>query len=214
MIMNERDLPSRLFTLVLGVLAVTAGFAQGPVFGLKAGANISNLVGEDIDDQKGRFGFNAGVMARSEPEDPIGVQAELLYTTKGTEVHYNGLFGVDQNTTFQLGYLELPLMASFRFGPLFELQAGAYAAYLLSSDISTEGDLGSGSEELDRDNFQSVDIGLVAGAAVNVGPAQIGARYDYGLSHLADSDGAELVLGDARNACFQVYVGIGLMNTR
>lgn len=205
--MKKKHIP---LSIALCALLASTASAQGPVFGVKAGPSISNLVG-DVDDQKGRFGLNAGIFGRTDPGSAIGLQIELLYSTKGTEVQYNGPFGVDQKVALKLNYIDLPVMASFRFGPLFEVQAGVYAGLLLSSDWSTSGDLGSDTGDLDKDNFNSMDVGVLAGAAVNVGPVQIGARYNYGLSQVADSDGADLVLGDSRNAVAQLYVALGIM---
>lgn len=179
--------------------------------GVKGGLNISNLYSGEVSDNNARLGFNAGFIGRALADQPIGLQAELLYSTKGNKTHYSGLFGlVDQDVDFTLNYLELPVMAAFRFADnAFELQAGGYAAYLLSASVTTSGDLGDGSDELDRDNFNSIDAGLVGGIAFNAGPIQVGARYLYGLSTLANSDGAELLLGDAKNSCAQVYIAFG-----
>lgn len=185
--------------------------AQGPAFGIKGGLNMSNLYSSKADDQNTRLGFNLGVFGRTMPEDPIGLQVELLYTTKGAHTTYHGFFGlVDQDVDFNLNYLELPVLVSFRLGSVLELQAGGYAAYLLSSKVSTSGDLGSDSDNLDRDNFNSMDFGVAGGVALNLGTAQVGVRYDLGLGEIASSDGAQSVLGDAKNACAQVYLAIGL----
>lgn len=205
--MNERTYLPLAFCSLLSITA----FAQGPTAGVKVGANLSNLVGSDIDDQKGRFGLNAGLFGRTDPEQTIGLQVELLYDTKGTEVHYNGPLGIDQDVELKLAYIDLPVMASFRFGPLFEVQAGAYAGLLVSSGWATSGDVGNDAGDLDQDNFNSLDFGVLLGAAVNLGPVQIGARYDHGLTQVADSDAAETVLGDSRNAVAQLYVAFGIM---
>ena len=106
-------------------------------------------------------------------------------------------------------------MASFRFADqAIELQAGGYVGYLLGANVTTSGDLGSGSNTLDRSNFNSMDAGLVLGAAFNAGPAQIGARYEFGLSQIANSDDAKFLLGDAKNSCIQVYVAVGVPGER
>ncbi|MFT3885325.1 MAG: porin family protein [Flavobacteriales bacterium] len=193
--------------LVLGISVQ----AQGPAFGIKGGLNVSNLHVNDANKENSRLGFNLGVFGRTDPEGPVGLQVELLYSTKGTHTTYNAFFGlVDQDVDFNLNYLELPVLVGFRLGPVLELQAGGYAGYLLSAKVKTSGDLGSGSDELDRDHFRSADFGVVGGVALNFGNAQIGARYNYGLTEIADSNGAKAVLGDAKNACAQLYVAIGL----
>lgn len=195
--------------LLTGAQAATA---QGPAFGVKAGLNYSTLAVNEADDENARIGFNGGVFARTAPEAPLGLQVELLYSTKGTHTTYNALWGlIDQDVDFNLNYLELPVLASLRVAEILDLQLGGYAGYLLSAKMSTSGDLGSGNEELDRDNFTSMDYGLAAGAGLNIGEnLQVGLRYTHGLANVADGDASDLVLGDAKNRCLQAYIGIGV----
>lgn len=205
---------SLLGMMMLAAMAMgtdAAAQTQGNTAGIKAGINWTNLRGggEDVTDENARFGFHAGVFGRVAPSDAIGLQAELLYSTKGSTYTYDGLL-LDQEVSFHLAYLELPLFVVIRLGEALELHAGGYAAYLLSSNVSTDGDLGSGTDELDHSNFNTTDVGLLGGLGVNLGPAQIGIRYLHGMGKLADSDGARLVLGDARNSAGQVYLAIGL----
>lgn len=180
--------------------------------GAKAGLNISDLYSTEANDDNTLLGFNAGLVGRSLLDAPIGLQVELLYSTKGNKTHYQGFFGlVDQDVTFKLAYVEVPVMACFRFADnALELQAGGYAGYLLSADVSTDGDLGSGNDAIDTDKLNKFDAGLVGGVAFNAGPAQLGVRYEYGLTRIADSDEADFLLGDAKNSCAQVYVAFGV----
>lgn len=201
----------RLLVPIAFLLGTTSMFAQqGNRFGLKGGVGWSNLrgEGEDVSDKDMRTAFHGGVFGRISPNDHLAVQAELLYAQKGTKVTYDGL--IDQEVTFKLSYLELPVFVVIGVGEVLELHAGVYAAYLLSSKVSSEGDLGSGEDELDRDNFQGADYGLLLGTGFNLGPAQIGLRYAHGLAELAASDGAQLLLGTARNSNLQLYLAIAL----
>jgi len=208
--------PLTLHLLALGLLAsvTSASLAQGPSFGIKGGLNLSNLYSTEVDENNMRAGFNVGVFGRTNIETPIGLQVELLYSTKGNTTNYSAFNGlIDQEVDFALNYLELPLMASLRLADgEFELQAGGYVGYLLGSSVSTSGDLGSSSDELSKDKFNSMDVGLVGGAVFNAGALQIGARYAYGLSPIADSNEADFLLGDAKNSCVQVFVGFALTN--
>ena len=213
---NTTSSPLTLHLLALGLLAsvTSASLAQGPSFGIKGGLNLSNLYSTEVDENNMRAGFNVGVFGRTNIETPIGLQVELLYSTKGNTTNYSAFNGlIDQEVDFALNYLELPLMASLRLADgEFELQAGGYVGYLLGSSVSTSGDLGSSSDELSKDKFNSMDVGLVGGAVFNAGALQIGARYAYGLSPIADSNEADFLLGDAKNSCVQVFVGFALTN--
>lgn len=204
----------RQFTLASAILlAAAAGLstasAQGPVFGIKAGLTYSTLYSDDVEDKNARLGFNGGVFGRTDPGQPIGFQGELLYNMRGAEFTYNSLF-VDQKWDFRMSYIDVPLMLGIRLGETVEVQAGGYLSYLLSAKLETSGDLGSDTDELDRDNFNSTDYGVLLGLSVNAGPIQIGGRYNLGLAQIAGSDDAEFVLGDAKHAFAQLYVALGL----
>lgn len=205
------DLRTPLLSILLGCTSIAAT-AQGPLFGVKGGLNYSTLAVNEADGETSRIGYNIGVFARTTPENPFGLQVELLYSTKGSTTTYNTSFGlVEQEVDFNLNYIELPVLASYRVGDIVDLQLGGYAAYLVSAKASSSGDLGNGSEELDRDNFKSMDFGIAGGVAFNVGPnAQVGVRYLHGLSNIADSDAADFVLGDSKNRVAQLYVGFGI----
>lgn len=196
---------------ILGGTTLVAN-AQGPTFGVKGGVNYSTLAVDEADDETSRIGYNFGVFGRTNPESALGLQVELLYSTKGSTTNYSTLFGlIEQEVDFNLNYIELPVLASFRVGEIVDFQLGGYAGYLVGAKASSSGDLGSGSEELDRDNFKSMDFGIAGGVAFNVGPSvQVGVRYMHGMSTIADSDAADFVLGDAKNRVAQLYIGFGI----
>ena len=204
--MKHRIVLAALLTTGAGVAS-----AQGPAFGIKGGLNLSSLAVDAANEEKTRLGVNGGVFFRTMPEEAFGLQIELLYSGKGSNTTYSGFFGlIDQEVDFNLNYIELPVMASFRVGGIVDLQAGAYAGYLLNANVSTSGDLGSGSEELDKDSFATMDFGLGGGVAFNAGPVQVGVRYLHGLTNVADTDAADLLLGDAKNRCVQAFVSLGI----
>ncbi|MFO7259211.1 MAG: porin family protein [Bacteroidota bacterium] len=197
-----------ILTVLLLSGVVVSSTAQDRRMGVKGGLNLSNLYVDDVDDENARVGFHVGVYGQIFSTETFAIQPELLYTTKGSETEWSGV--IDQTVKFNLNYLELPILAVFKLGDAAEIHVGPYFSYLLGANIDTEGDLGGGTEDLDRDNFKSFDFGLTGGFGLNFGAVQVGARYNYGLSEIADSDAAELLLGDSRNSCAQVYVALNL----
>lgn len=172
--------------------------------GIKGGLNVSNLYVDDVDDENPRYGFNVGVYGQIFSNDVFAIQPEILFSTKGTRTEYSEL-GFDGDVKFNLNYIELPILAVFKLGDAAEIHVGPYFGYLLSANVDVDGDFDD-FEELDRDNFKAWDYGLSAGVGFNFGAAQVGARYNYGLQKLADSDAADTVLGDSKNSCAQLYV--------
>ncbi len=199
--------------LCLAVLAInTHLFAQSPRVGVKAGLNASNLHidQEDVDDENMRIGLHGGVFAQMMGEDAmVGLQTELLLSTKGSSAKYDFL-GVDGRVSFNTLYLDLPVLLVVKLGDVVDLQAGGYGSYLLGASTSTDGDLGEDYQKLDKDNFNSFDYGLAVGATINIDVISIGARYNYGLKSIASSDAAKLLLGDSKNSVAQIFVALNL----
>lgn len=198
-----------LVTAFISVVSSQTAFAQKARAGFKGGLNVSNLYIDDVDDENARLGFNVGVYGQLFASEAFALQPELLFSTKGSKNQYNNAF-FDQEVKFNLNYLDLPVLAVFKLGESAEIHVGPYVSYLLSSNVDYSGDLSNGSDEVDKDNLKSFDYGLSGGFGLNFGDFQIGARYNYGLAEIADSENARDILGDAKNSCAQVYVAFNL----
>jgi len=197
------------FTL-LGLIVceqVNAQSASTKRAGIKGGLNVSNLYIDDVTDENARPGINIGLFGELVSTEVFGLQTELLYSTKGSKIVYDT--PADQEIQYNLNYLELPVLAVFKLGAV-DLHVGGYGGYLLGANISYDGELADGTDEIDKDNLKSWDYGLVGGVGVNFGAMQVGARYNYGLVKLANSDAADFLLGDSKNSCAQLYIAINL----
>src|SRR6187401_1266944 len=109
--------------LVPAVLVLLPAFASAQsknTFGLKGGVSWSNLrgEGEDVGDKNLRAAFHGGVFGQLVLNQHLGLQAELLYSPKGTVITYDGL--IDQEVRFKLSYLELPVFATIGVGSVLE----------------------------------------------------------------------------------------------
>lgn len=205
--MNFKSKIFQLALLTTFVCLVTGqqASAQSRV-GVKGGLNVSNLFVDDVDDENARIGLHIGLFGQIFSSETFAIQPELLYSAKGSKVDY-GSGSFNQTVQYNLNYLDLPVLAVFKLGKQVELHAGAYASYLLSVNASYEGDLANGTDEIDKDNLKSYDLGLCAGLGFNFGTNfQVGTRYNYGMVKIADSDGAKALIGDARNSNAQIFV--------
>jgi Outer membrane protein beta-barrel domain len=206
--MNKlKFLPAMLALILLGV-GMNEGMAQSTRrAGIKVGLNASNLYVDNVDDENARLGVNLGLYGELISTDAFGLQTELLYSTKGSKNFYGAPF--NQEVKYNLNYLDLPVLAIFKLGAV-DLQFGGYGSYLLGANISYQGDLANGQDEIDKDNLKSYDYGLVGGVGVNFGNVQVGARYNYGLVKLADSNAARALIGDSKNSVGQLYLAFNL----
>lgn len=202
----------RSFYLYALTLFMTASFgvlqAQEnvtPEFGIKGGLNMSNLYTDDADDENVLFGFNAGVYATLPVSDFVAIQPELLFTTRGSELEYNNAL-IEGNAKFKLNYIELPLLVRVNLTKNFNIHAGGYASYLVSSKVTGDGSFNF-EEEFDTDNFNKFDAGLAAGVGVDFNPISIGLRYNYGLTTIVkDGDDSS----DLKNSNLSLYLSYKL----
>ncbi|MCA1745092.1 MAG: PorT family protein [Bacteroidales bacterium] len=198
--------------LLLGavsMLTVTSLKAQEITSGIKGGLTLSNLYidRDELDDENARIGFHAGFFSQIMFAETFGLQPEFLFTTKGTEAKYEGMF--DQTVNFNMNYIDIPLFAVLRPVEVLEIYAGPYIGFMLNSNIKYSGAL-DGEDELDRDHFNTLDYGVAGGVALNFGGVQAGARYYVGLQKLADSDASSMMLGDSKHSYGQLYIAFKL----
>lgn len=184
--------------------------AQQAKAGVKLGLNVSNLYIDDVSDENARYGFNVGLFYQVLSTEAFALQLEALYSTKGAKAEYRGIW--DQDVTYNLNYLDIPVLGVIKLGESAEIHIGAYASYLLGANITYSGDVVNSVDEIDREHLNSFDYGLVAGFGLNFGAAQVGARYNYGLAKIAESNAAEAIIGDSKNSCAQLYIALNIFN--
>jgi len=182
-------------------------------YGVKGGFNMSNLYGsgDDVDDNNILYGFNAGVYATLPISDFVAIQPELLFTTKGSKLEYNSAFA-SGDAKFRLNYIELPLLVRVNVTKNFNIHAGGYASYLVSSKISGNGTVDF-DQNIDTDDLNKFDAGLSAGVGVDFNPISVGLRYNYGLTTVGKERtvaGTTYTFPDAKNSNLSLYLSYKL----
>lgn len=198
--------------LLLTLFSFFGLMAHAQYIGVKAGLNMSNLNIDEVDDENMRFGFHGGAYLNFGITETFALQPEVLFSTKGSTGEYNYEvlgFDIDGKSTFKLNYLDIPIMGVINVGDAAEIHIGPYIGYLLDASASTEGDLGDADTDFDKDHFKTWDYGVAGGLAFNFDLLQVGARYNYGLQQIGDSESAEVFnLDEARNSYLQVFAAL------
>jgi Outer membrane protein beta-barrel domain len=201
------------FLAVVALMATSTINAQNDSknagFGIKGGVNFSNLYSEDVDDENVLTGFNIGLFTQLELTEGISIQPEINYTTKGAELKYNNVF-FEGTSKFKLNYVEIPVLLKVNVTENFNLHAGPYAAFLVSSKITSENANGeeTSNDNVDTDDLNKFDYGLAAGVGFDFDSFGIGARYNYGLSTIGKERtflGTTYTFPDAKNSVISVY---------
>jgi hypothetical protein len=205
---------------LLAAAASPTAHAQGIRFGVKAGANLSNLAGDLVnqDQYKNRWGFQGGVMVNFGLGDIVSIQPEVLYSQKGfkyADQQFTSPLGTFRNTgSVRYDYLDVPVLVRVRAAGIF-FELGPQYSYLLN--VSTDrtqtlngnvvGNSGSGTSNLD--NVRRNELGYVGGLGYQASNGVLlGVRYSGAFTDFAKDGYSNNDFRNARNSTFQAYVGV------
>jgi len=174
--------------------------------GLKAGFNLSNYYGDNVDAIFDEYwdpnlGFCGGVFVNFSINDIFAIQPEALFTMKGAQEEHD-----DWSQKINANYLEIPLLAKLSMRSKIarpNLFLGpAFAIKLSSERVYDSGE----SDEIDY--FKDTDFGLVFGGGVDFDTGQgkivLEARYTLGLVQLKEEDDS---VYDIKNSIISFMAG-------
>lgn len=183
-----------LVATVLALFGIANANAQEVQFGAKAGINIATLNGDISKDADAVTAFHFGLMAEIPLSEKFSFQPEVLYSGQG--------FSLGENSTFELNYLNVPLMGKYYVAKGLSLEAGPQIGFLLSAKA----------ESVDTKKlYKNVDLGVNFGLGYKLDNGlNFEARYNLGLSDVNNGN-ANLDIGvngfKNQNGVFQISIG-------
>lgn len=176
---------------VLLVLVCAASFTALNAqvkFGIKAGANFANLVGDDAEGLKTKVGFNAGAQVQIPVSSSISVQPEAVISVQGAKG--------ESDSKINLTYVNVPVMLTWTSPSGFFAQTGPQIGFLMSAKAK----VGDESEDI-KDFFKGTDFawGFGLGFTTQSGFG-VNGRFNVGLSKIVEGE------GDMKNSVAQVGV--------
>lgn len=175
------------FTMLMVTLS-TFAMAQTFSFGPKAGINISNYSGGDINSDA-KVGYHIGGLLNFGFGEIFSIQPEVLFSTQGAKVENAG-----SKTNYKINYLNVPVMLKFRIANGFYIEGGPQAGFRLSENIPDQ-TINDFAKQLDL----SAGAGLGYQSDAGIG---IGLRYMAGLSKVGDFSGRD-ISPDFKNSVVQ-----------
>lgn len=173
------------------VLLASGASAQGSV-GFKAGLNAADVeVFETVPtglNESPRLGGSGGVWARYDVSPAFAIQAEALYSQKGTRLDFSG---EDAGFVIDIDYVEVPVV--LRVTPAadqrlrFAVYAGGAFAYKVSETVAITSE-GETSTNQGDDLFETSDAGVLAGLEIGSGNVGLDLRYTHGLMDVSVQD--------------------------
>ena len=177
-----------LIGLLCAIMMTSTLQAQHVNIGVKGGLNIYNITGSNFDQ---KVGAHVGLLGHIHLTDNFGLQPEIYYSMQGAKF-------ANSDNSFNLGYINVPVLLQYMFDNGFRIQAGPQLG-LLASAKSVLGDT-----KVDvKDDFKNIDLGLGIGASYVHPPSGFGvdARYNLGLSNISEN-----ASNDYKNRGFQLGV--------
>lgn len=184
------------------LLAAVFAYSQAKVeVGLKGGLNLAKVNTEDAAaNYKNATGYHAGAYTLIKVAN-VGIQPELLYSTRGTEVDFNA---VSQDFKQEYVYLDIPVMLKLYAVAGLNVQVGPQFGMLLSVDGKTRDSSGN-AVAISKDSYKNSDISAAFGAGWDAPfGLNVSARYILGLTDVNSGD------EEAKNRTFQVSLGFRL----
>jgi hypothetical protein len=182
----------KISLLVLLSMLSTAAFSQSFSIGPKAGVNISNYTGSDVESEA-LVGFHLGGILNFGIGEVFSIQPEVLFSTQGAKID-NG----NQKTEFKTSYVSVPVMLKFRSRGGFYFEFGPQASFKTGEDVPDQ-TIDNFAKNLDLAG--GVGVGYQAGFGLG-----IGARYIAGFSKVGDFDKTAAMNPDFRNSVIQLSV--------
>ncbi|RXG30751.1 Outer membrane protein beta-barrel domain-containing protein [Leeuwenhoekiella marinoflava DSM 3653] len=172
-------------------LGTTAAKAQDTFhFGVKGGVNFANIAGDDSRDQDSRTSFYAGLVAELPISEMFSIQPEVIYSAQGSTIatiDQDNVFDVDDNTEYQLDYIQVPLMAKIYLADGLSLQAGPSFNFLVNEEIDYQPTSSSGEIDI-VDGANDFEFGTAAGLEYQFDNGLfIQGRYTRGFTKIYDN---------------------------
>ncbi len=215
--------------LVIAILSGYAASAQyNPFFrfGLKAGANLSNIEGNDLklgsggnafnfkDNEDRSLGFTGGIYMRFGRN--FYLQPEILLSQKGGKfnVYEDGVKNEDGKVDVRFSNLDVPVLVGGRLFRFFRINAGPMASFRLTEN----GKIGESFDQYTGDDADityknGVAWGYQMGVGFDLGRLSLDVRYEGNLNDVVDikykSTSVEQQFGRKSNL-WQATLGIAL----
>jgi Outer membrane protein beta-barrel domain len=191
------------FVLLAGFSFATA-HAQF-AFGIKGGANISNVNGSDVTGTSSVVGFNAGAYLKLPVTRHLSIQPEVDYSAQGFKQTVSGTTFTSKND-----YVNVPVLLKYTHFTGVFIETGPQVGFLATAKVSSQGVTVD-----DKPSYNSADFSWVLGVGVKIPatPISLDARYNFGISNIVNngsSGGSDN--NSAHNGSFQIGVMIRLFS--
>lgn len=222
----------KAFFLLTGLLmlhmSASAQYNPSFRFGIKAGANLSNINGSNDlslnstsqafnfkDNDNRSLGFVGGVFFRF--GKTFYLQPEVLLSQKGGafNIYKDGIKNDDGKMDLRFSNLDLPLLFGVRLGRLFRINVGPLASFRLASNGKLKDSFDDiTGNDTDGSFNNRLAFGYQAGVGLDFGRISFDLRYEGNFTELAkinfNNTTTQAQFGKKSNL-FQATLGIAIL---
>ena len=202
-------------TLIFAAIVLVNGFCNAQDkrdnlhFGLKVGANLSNVYDTQGDDfvADSKYGLAAGAFLSIPLGKVFGLQPEVLYSEKGFK-STGSLLGTTYSLERSTSFVDVPLLLAIKPVNLVTILVGPQYSFLLNKKNSFTGGTTTAEQQklFETDNIRKNVLSFTGGADINLSNFVIGLRANYDTQN-NNGDGTSTT-PRYKNAWYQATVGI------
>jgi len=183
---------------------------DGVKFGIKAGANLSNIIKTGDDNFKTEFkpGFNAGLFMELPIVSRLAFAPELMYSQKGYKNSSTNILGTPREYSVTTNFIELPILAKIKASDAFSVVVGPQVSFLTSTtekfkqgDQTTQNTIRE-----DNDNLKKSLVGGVVGFGYDLS-TNMSLNGRYALDFQKNNENGTSETPVYKNQVFQLGLG-------
>lgn len=199
--------------LILTISVLFAGAVNAQTFGVKGGANFSNIIktGDENFNTEYKTGFNAGLFAEIPVVKSLSFAPELMFSQKGYKTSGTSLLGGPNEYSVTTNFIELPILAKINASDKFSIVLGPQVSFLTSTTETFK----QGSESYqntireENDRLKKSLVGGVVGAAIDVSK-KVSLHGRYALDLQKNNEDGTNETPVYKNQVFQLSLGFKL----
>ena len=187
----------KLIVFVLSICFFSTANAQFK-FGVAGGINHASFSGASLGTFESVTGFNAGLITEIKLPIELGVEVDVLYSTKGSIFKINSP-PITIDSKYSLTYIDIPVVGKLYILKVINLQLGVQYSYLMGANLTIEG-----IESEAKETFKTSDVGAIIGFGVDVSKIHFSTRYSIGITSIGSGG------GETKNKMLAFTVGFWL----
>jgi hypothetical protein len=183
----------KLFLIVFTVFLTTTSFSQGIDFGIKVGANFTNLT--NVEDATLKKGFVFGGFVTLKFSDKFSAQGDLLYSQQGAIVD------IGYTDDIHLDYINFPIVIKYYIFERLNIQAGPQFGLVVDVNI-------------DNSDYETFDVTGVLGIGFDLPlNLRVTGRYNIGVTDIGviEFHDSTITTKSVKNNVFSLSIGFSFI---